>query len=134
MAKRVLVDSSVFIGSMREGRDPFQLLANYAPELLFVTCGMVRMEVLRGVRQPAVDKVTRAFDVLVNIATDHAIWLGATGIAWHLDRRGKTIPATDILVACCAISADAAVLTFDHHFQVIPGLRVCESLAALEKI
>ncbi len=41
------------------------------------------------------------------------------------------MPAQDIIIAACAIRADAAVLTYDRHFDAIPGLRVVHSLEEL---
>jgi predicted nucleic acid-binding protein len=37
--------------------------------------------------------------------------------------------AGDLLIAACALQADAAVLTYDQHFQQVPGLRVVDHLA-----
>jgi len=45
-----------------------------------------------------------------------------------LDRQGIVLPAPDLIIAACALQADAAVLTADAHFRMIPGLDVLESL------
>lgn len=52
MAGAVLVDSSWFIRLQRRGEDPFLALGAHADEHEFLTCGMVLMEVLRGVHVP----------------------------------------------------------------------------------
>ena len=128
----VLVDSSVLIGLLREGRDPAVELVGRAFASDLATCGMVRMEVLRGVMGRRAQQAVREFlDVLRNVPTDNRVWEAATALAWSLDRRGVTLPAQDILIACCAQRIGAAVLTWDRHFQEIPDLRVIESLDAL---
>ena len=63
-------------------------------------------------------------DIMINIRTDAAFWPDATDLAWQLDRQGKVIPGTDIIIAACALRTSAAVLTFDAHFRAIDGLRV----------
>jgi predicted nucleic acid-binding protein len=61
---------------------------------------------------------------MINVHTDAAFWPEATDLAWKLDRQGKVIPGTDIVIAACALRTSAAVMTSDAHFQSIDGLRV----------
>jgi predicted nucleic acid-binding protein len=68
---------------------------------------------------------------MINIITDHQIWDEAEQLAWSLDRQGKVIPLTDVVIACCARSLNATVLTLDYHFKEIPGLNVAMSLEEL---
>jgi predicted nucleic acid-binding protein len=58
------------------------------------------------------------------VVTDHSLWDKATELAWTLDREGRMIPAQDALIAACALRVDAAVHTFDRHFEWVPGLEV----------
>jgi predicted nucleic acid-binding protein len=132
MASVVLVDSCVFITLLREKRDPaVELLQRTSLDDL-ATCGMVSMEVLRGLRIPKVKtRLTEFFSVLQNVPTDNRIWQEATETAWQLSRMGVTLPAQDILIATCARRIGAAVLTFDRHFEEIPSLRVYRSVEEL---
>lgn len=117
---------------MRKRLDPVDLLLEAVGGGDLHICGMVRLEVLRGLRIPNVrSKMEAAFDLMLNVPTDNRLWEEATEIAWNLDRRGSAIPSTDILVATCAIRAEAALFTFDRHFQAVPGLRVIGSLDEL---
>jgi predicted nucleic acid-binding protein len=119
----VLVDSNVFIGLLRRGVDPVGALGEWAGSADLATCGMVRLEVERGLRPGRVrDRIGAFFDVLLMIHTGNRVWFLATEIAWKLGRRGLTLPAQDCLIAACALTAGAAVLTDDRHFQQIPGL------------
>lgn len=121
----VLVDSNVFIGLLRRGLDPVEILGAWIGEGDLATCGMVRLEVERGLR---IDRIRRRiagfFDVLMNVPTNNKIWEQATGTAWSLGRSGITLPAQDILIATCALEIGAAVLTDDKHFDEFTGLRV----------
>jgi predicted nucleic acid-binding protein len=129
MANLVLPDSNIYIGAVRAGRDPFRQFASALEEWELATCGMVMLEVCRGLRDPAVlQRFRERFAVMIYLATGNSIWERATQLAWSLDRRGLVLPAPDLLIAACALQADAAVLTADAHFQEIPGLRVIDHL------
>ena len=89
-----------------------------------MTCGIVRCEVARGVRSPRVlQEFQDAWNVMVNVPTDNRLWQEVEGTIWHLDRTiGGALPLTDVVIACCARRIGAVVLTFDQHFQRIPGV------------
>jgi len=129
MANLVLPDSNIYIGAVRAGRDPFRQFASALEEWEFATCGMVMLEVCRGLRDPAVlQRFRERFAVMIHLATGNSMWERATQLAWSLDRRGIVLPAPDLLIAACALQADATVLTADAHFQAIPGLSVIDHL------
>lgn len=58
------------------------------------------------------------------VSTSNQIWANATEMAWALDRRGKVLPAQDVLIAAHALKFGGAILTSDRHFYEIPGMRV----------
>jgi hypothetical protein len=129
MGELVLPDSNFFINRARAGVDPFVELAACADEWEFATCGMVVVEVCRGRRDPAVfQRFRERFSVMIYVSTGSLVWERAAQLAWSLDRRGIVLPAPDLLIAACALQADATVLTADGHFQEIPGLRVIDHI------
>jgi predicted nucleic acid-binding protein len=133
MESVVLVDSCVLIGLLREGRDPAAELSGRVPTTDLATCGMVRLEVIRGLVVPRLRRAVEGFmNVMRNVPTDNRLWEEAAAQAWELDRQGVILPAQDIVIACCARRIDAAVLTWDRHFRQIPGLRVLKSLEELQ--
>ncbi|MFN0067295.1 MAG: PIN domain-containing protein [Limisphaerales bacterium] len=127
-----LVDSCVWIQLLRAGLDPVRELTSRARESDLATCGMVRLEVLRGITNRRVHDAVRAFfDVMQNSPSDNRVWDDAGNVAWQLGRRGMHLPAQDIVIAACAQRIGAAVLTHDNHFLEIPGLTVLTSLDQL---
>ncbi len=125
----VLVDSSMFIQLLRQQKDPAFELSSRARHMDLATCGMVQMEVLRGMRTPRLrDALRRFMSVMLYASTDFRMWDAATDIAWQLDRKGITLPAQDLIIAASAQRLDAAVLTLDNHFYDVPNLRVLNSL------
>lgn len=129
MGDVVLPDSSFYIACTRAGLDPFRELANYVETYEFVTCGMVMLEVCRGLREPRVlRRFQERFAIMPFLPAHNDVWRLANDIAWGLDRRGIVLPATDILIAACALRVKATVLSREAHFESIPGLQVLPSL------
>lgn len=121
----VLVDSNVYIGLLRRGLDSAEILADWIGNGDLATCGMVRMEVERGLRIEKIRcRVGAFFDVLIHVPTSNKIWEQAARLAWTLDRSGITLPTQDILIATCAHEIGAAVLTDDRHFEEFPDLQI----------
>ncbi len=132
MESAVLVDSSFFIELLQKGSDPGTELLRRVELLDLATCGMVRVEVVRGISAPKLrTRVEDFMSVMMNVPTDNELWAEATEIAWQLGREGWTMPAADILIAASAFRINAAVLTLDKHFDAIPGLKVYRSLDEL---
>lgn len=129
MRGTVLIDSSVFIRILRDRKDPAETISGWAETRDVATCGMVQVEVLRGVREPASRaRLLGYMSVMLFVPTTHKLWLKAANLGWQLDREGRMIPATDLLIAVSALHIGASVLTFDKHFREIPGLDVIESM------
>jgi hypothetical protein len=129
MLGNVLVDSSFYIQRLRAGLDPFEELGTWADECDFFTCGVVRTEVLRGVRNAkARDRMTSVFGCMLYLPTLNSTWERVERLAWELDRTGSSMQVTDLVIAVSALEADAAVLTLDSDFARIPKLRIGTTL------
>lgn len=121
----ILIDSTKYISWMRQGRNPVALLATSLTAGELLTCGIVRIEVLRGVIKPkAKTELTRFFDIVPEIPLTSVLLREAAELAWILDRRGQVLPVTDLIIATCAKRAGAVVITEDPHFRQIPGLKL----------
>ena len=124
----ILIDSCIYIEHLRAGRDPAQVFAPYAQTHDLATCGVIRCEILRGMRTPkSRDALAAYFDCLLYVPTNNPIWEATEEVLWRTDRAGFKIPLSDALIAVCAMKAGGAVLTKDHHFHAIPGLHVLEN-------
>ncbi len=128
-ASPVLADSSYYIRLLRQRQDPLRALALAAAARDVAICGVVRCEVGRALSEPGVLKRFHAcWDVMVNVPTDNRLWDEVELTLWKLDRQGCVLPLTDVVIACCAIRIGAVVLTFDGHFEQIPGVRAVSRL------
>ena len=123
-ASPVLVDSCWYIEHLKHRVDPMQELATIAMTRDMATCGIIRCEVGRGLKDPALlRKFDARWDVMLYVPTDNKLWADAEALLWKLDRQGITLPLTDVVIACCARRIGAVVLTHDGHFDLIPGIR-----------
>ena len=123
MGASVLVDSSFYIRRLREGVDPLTELRVIGASRDLAVCGVIRCEVARGVKAPKLLRKFQAmWDVMQYLPTDNRLWDEVEALVWQLDREGKNLPLADLVIACCARRAQAVVLTYDAHFQEIPGV------------
>ena len=93
------------------------------------TCGIVRCEVARGIREPGLLRKFQArWDVMLYVPTDNSLWSDVEKLVWQLDREGINLPLPDVVIAACARRVGAVILTHDHHFQQIPGIRATDRI------
>ncbi len=129
MITSVLVDSNFYIDRARQGIDPFAELEAANSDWEMITCGMVMVEVLRGVKQArARERFTAAFSVMLYVPSNNTVWDRTWRLGWEMDRLGHVIPGADLVIAAHALQVGAAVLTADHHFHLVPRLKVLERL------
>jgi predicted nucleic acid-binding protein len=127
----LLVDSTVYMDLIRSGRDPVATLAPWVETGQLLCCGIIRCEVLRGIRTPGIlARMRELFEIVVDVPLTAEIWRQTGDLAWGLDRAGTALPLTDLAIASCARSRDADLVTSDPHFQRIPGLRVSAAIPA----
>jgi predicted nucleic acid-binding protein len=114
---------------LRGGRDPLRALALASATRDLAICGVIRCEVGRGIRDRNIlRRFHRTWDVMLNVPTDNRLWNEIEDTLWKLDRQGTVLPLTDVVIACSARRINASVLTYDRHFDEIPGLQVIAQL------
>ena len=121
----VLVDTSSWIHSLRPDGD--EAVTERVRALLMAGeaawCAMVRLELWSGARgdherRVLADMETHLPDL--NITTD--VWRSACLLAKKARKAGKTIPATDLLIAACARFHHVSVEHVDKHFEMLEEL------------
>lgn len=123
MSRPLMVDSSWYIHTSREGQDPLIELALTAETRDIAVCGLVMAEVGRGIRHKRyLARYRQAWDHMLYVPSNQKRWEESLEIAWHLDRKGQILPIQDIHIAACALNIGAVILTLDAHFNQIPGV------------
>ena len=130
----VLADSSFYILALRAKRQPFLEMESLGDAVEWATAGMVVMEVCRGLTIPRLrDEFLARFSAMIFLPTSNRVWDHASRLAWELDRKGRAIPAQNILIASHCLRHDARLLTADRHFDLIPGLKLAATLEDLRE-
>lgn len=129
MTDSCLVDSATYIDLMRAGRDPRQVLAPMLREGRLYNCGIIRAEVLRGIKiEKRCQQMEQFFDIIPEVPTDSRLWGQVSHLGWELGRKGKWPPATDLAIAAAALRIHATLVSPDAHFKDIPGLKLLRAL------
>lgn len=125
----LLVDTAVYIDHLRAGEDIRQVLMPFLRAGVLFNCGVVRAEVLRGIKSPAArDGMLAFFDIVPEVPCDARFWRTVSQLGWQLGRTGKWPPVTDLAIAASALRAGARLVSPDKHFLDIPGLVVLKRL------
>jgi len=125
MSEDLLVDSAIYIDLIRAGVNVRQRLIAHLRAGRLYNCGIVRAEVLRGMKTPGKrDALAAFFDIVPEVPTDARLWHYVAHLGWELGRRGKWPPVTDLAIAACALRIGATLVSPDAHFADIPGLKV----------
>jgi len=128
-----MIDSSTYIDWMRSGRNPVRILRPFVQAGLLVSCGLVRVEVVRGIVKPAVKaEMDGLFDAIREVPATPALWSRVSELAWRLDRKGIVLPVSDLIIGECAIFENATLVSSDAHFTEIPDLKLAEALPSWE--
>ena len=124
-----LVDTTAYIDWMKAGRNPIRILGPWIRAGALAGCGIVRAEVLRGIRsEPVRQEMASLFAHIPDVPLMADSWTEIANLAWQLDRTGNVLPLTDVAIAVCARRAQATVVTRDKHFRSIPDLKILAEL------
>jgi len=124
-----LIDSAAYIDLMRAGADPRQVLAPLLRDGRLYNCGVVRAEVLRGMRvEKLYGQMEQFFDIVPEVPTDPRLWREVSRLGWELGRKGKWPPVSDLAIAAAALRVRAILISPDAHFREVPGLVVYATL------
>ena len=105
-SRPMLIDSTFYIDALRRRQDVRFLLRAWLIAGQLWTCGVIRAEVVRGVRSPQIKAdLGDLFDLMAEVPTDAGLWRATAELAWKLDRRGSVLPLTDLIIAACALQA-----------------------------
>ena len=125
----ILPDTAIYIGFMRRDIDIRAVLMPYLKAGHLYSCGVVRAEVLRGIKDPRKYADTEQFfDIIPEVPTDPRLWRQVSKIGWDLGRKGKWPPVTDITIAACAMRARLTLISPDGHFDDVEGLKLLKEL------
>lgn len=118
----ILVDTSVWIDFFRTRTETVHPLAVLLSERNRVCiCGLVRQEILQGVRRAkSLTSTKRLLSYLPFLPTSEAMYDRAAEIFQRAARSGLTIPTVDATIAAIALEHRVELYTNDHrHLQPV---------------
>lgn len=118
-----LIDSSVWIEYLRPKGS--SKIKDKIKELLglgvVAVSGIIVVEILRGAKNNKdFDNLRHAFLSLPQIPIDEEVIKRASKWGYEMDRKGKVVPTTDLLIASAAYKK-ARLLHVDRDFKIIAG-------------
>ncbi len=120
----VIVDTSVWIPFFNRPSSREKLVLDAlidADQALLV--GVVLTEILQGCRTSRErDLLTDLLRALPYLEVSQSVWVLAGDLSADLQRRGVTLPLSDLLIGAMALTHKCRVYTLDAHFKKIPGL------------
>jgi len=119
-----LIDSSVWVEYLRPKGS--KKVKDRVREILqreeAVSCGVVVVEILRGAKnEKDFQSLHDSLTSLPQVPIDNSVIERASKWGFLLDRKGKTVSTTDLLIAAAAYKK-GKLLHLDHDFQVISSV------------
>lgn len=118
----ILVDTSAWICSIRRtGFEPIKkVVALGLEENLIAITDIIRLELLIGTRlESKFVELQNKLTALHHLEMNPPIWRDSERLAFQLQRKGISIPITDILIATLSIYYQCPLLHYDNHFNLI---------------
>ena len=113
----ILVDSNILIDYYRDRNSE---LAAQIDSMPIAVCGIVKSEVLHGVRtNQEIDAILASFQTFELLSTDEYDFEGVGLLLQNLRSSGVQIPLADAMVAFCALKYGVKLWTRDKHFHQI---------------
>ncbi|MGC9345278.1 MAG: type II toxin-antitoxin system VapC family toxin [Candidatus Bathyarchaeales archaeon] len=130
VTKRVILDSTILIGVLRNKREEAELIRELEAETKLATTTINAFEVYYGAYkskdvQRNLASVKGLLSTLELLTVDEGSVETAGQVLAELESEGQSIDVRDLFIGCVAVSNGFTVLTHNkQHFQRIPKLHV----------
>ncbi|HDG98268.1 MAG TPA: PIN domain-containing protein [Desulfobacterales bacterium] len=117
-----LIDTSAWIFALRKNFvvQIKERVDSLLKDDVILTTGLIKLELLGGTRtQKEFYRLKNRLAVLEEIEINTVLWESSFELAFTLRRKGVTVPYTDIIIAACALNANAILVHADSHFDLI---------------
>jgi len=123
--RKVLVDTSAWIDYFRDGPGLVSELMEKALDAdEVVLCGIVEMELIRGLHNKEKTKVLPLLSALPYVDIERNDFVLAGQWMAALRGRGVTVSSTDSLIATVCKKHDLSILTLDKDFKYFDEVKV----------
>jgi len=120
----VMVDTSVWVEYFRRGPEAIRAQVDaLIDQDRIVLCGIVEMELLRGLRSHEAARVKDLLGAFRFAETLREDFVAAGERMRALREKGVTIPSSDALIGAICARENLALLTLDDHFKHLPEVK-----------
>jgi predicted nucleic acid-binding protein len=130
----ILIDTSAWIEYYRKNGNEYykKKIIPALKENLAAICGIITTELLVHTRTKKEYQLLESdFFGIIWLETDKRVYNKASEIGFDLKRRGITIPATDLIIASCALIYNSSLLHYDKHYEKIKEFFPLETITFL---
>ncbi|MGA1870425.1 MAG: PIN domain-containing protein [bacterium] len=122
---KIIADTCIWIEFFRSKSEISESLKDFLSHNQVVVTGVILAELLQGVKTGKEREIIiDTFNFLEYIETTKELWIETGKLASELRSCGKTIPLSDIIIACCAKKYNYHIFTIDQHFKDIPEIKI----------
>lgn len=121
--RKVIADTCIWVEFFRTKSEISSCLRDLISNNHVAGVGIIIAELLQGIKtNKERDIIIDIFNTIEYIEITQDIWIESGILARKLRSLGKTIPLSDIVIACCAKKHKFQIFTIDKHFQAIPDI------------
>lgn len=121
----VIADTCIWVEFFRTKSLISDRLRDLISNNFVASVGIIIAELLQGIKtNKEREIVIEIFNTIEYLEVTRDIWIASGNLAKELRSQGKTIPLSDIIIACCAKEYGYQIFTIDKHFQDIPDIKV----------
>ncbi len=122
---KVIADTCIWVEFFRTKSSISNRLRDLISNNLVACVGIIIAELLQGIKTNREREIiTEIFDTIEYLEMTREIWIESGNLARELRSHGKTIPLSDIIIACCAKKHQYQIFTIDKHFKHISNIEV----------
>ncbi len=122
---KVIADTCIWVEFFRTKSEISNCLRDLIASNLVAGVGIIIAELLQGTKtNKEREIITDIFNTLEYVEITKDIWIESGTLARKLRSEGKTIPFSDIIIACCAKKHQHQIFTIDKHFHAIHDIEL----------
>lgn len=129
MKQKIIVDTSVWIEYFKNDPEITKIIDEGLYKNTIYLVGIVMAELLQGAKsKEEMRALLKCIDAVPYLNCGMKDWTDAGCVSFSLRKSGITVPLSDIIIFSIAQNDNAIIFTKDKHFNLIPGVRLFQSI------
>jgi len=129
MKQKIIVDTSIWIEYFKNDPVVTKTIDEGLYKNTIYLVGIVIAELLQGAKSKEEMRVlSKYIDAVPSLDCGMKDWADAGCASFSLRKSGIIVPLSDIIIFSIAQKHNAMIFTKDKHFNLIPGIRLFQSI------